>query len=104
MVGVIGLFFWPSPILMKQGYLILTGCIVAYVFTWIPEWTTWTLLVMMALYDLCAVLTPGGPLKARRAAASPAHLPRKYPASLYPMQRFLSTCWVVAGRQNTNVG
>lgn len=28
------------------------------------EWTAWTLLVMLALYDLCAVLTPCGPLKA----------------------------------------
>ena len=35
-----------------------------YVFTFVPEWTTWALLVSMTLYDLCAVLSPGGPLKA----------------------------------------
>ncbi|KAK9828549.1 hypothetical protein WJX72_000710 [[Myrmecia] bisecta] len=63
MVGVFSLFFWPAPLLLKQGYLIVTGVIVAYIFTFIPEWTTWMLLVMMALYDLCAVLTPHGPLK-----------------------------------------
>lgn len=28
------------------------------------QWTSWTLLVMLALYDLCAVLTPCGPLRA----------------------------------------
>ena len=27
------------------------------------QWTGWTLLVALALYDLCAVLTPCGPLK-----------------------------------------
>ena len=39
---------------MKQGYLVITGVAVAYVFTWIPEWTTWILLVAMALYDILA--------------------------------------------------
>jgi presenilin 1 len=28
------------------------------------EWTGWCLLVSLAAYDLCAVLTPCGPLKA----------------------------------------
>ena len=27
------------------------------------QWTGWTLLVALALYDLCAVLTPCGPLR-----------------------------------------
>lgn len=62
-VGVLCVFYWPAPILLKQGYLVLTGVVVAYVFTFIPEWTTWVLLLAMALYDLWAVLTPHGPLK-----------------------------------------
>lgn len=62
-VGVIALFFAPAPILLKQGYLVTTGVVTAYLFTFIPEWTTWVMLVAMALYDLCAVLTPHGPLK-----------------------------------------
>lgn len=45
------------------GYLIFIGAITAFYFTRIPEWTTWLLLVMMALYDLAAVLTPVGPLR-----------------------------------------
>lgn len=54
MVGALSLFFLPAPLLMKQGYLVITGVAVAYVFTWIPEWTTWILLVAMALYDIIA--------------------------------------------------
>jgi Presenilin len=75
-VGVLSLFYWPSPILLKQGYLVVTGVVVAYVFTWIPEWTTWTLLITMALYDLAAVLLPGGPLKVRRLSAIRLSAPR----------------------------
>jgi len=62
-VGVGSLFFWPAPVLLKQGYLVVTGVVTAYMFTFVPEWTTWTLLISMALYDLYAVLVPGGPLK-----------------------------------------
>lgn len=29
----------------------------------LPQWTVWSLLVALALYDLCAVLTPCGPLR-----------------------------------------
>lgn len=36
------------------------GVVTAYVFTWIPEWTTWVLLIAMAIYDVVAVLVPGG--------------------------------------------
>lgn len=62
-VGALTLFILPAPLLMKQCYLIITGVVTAYVFTWIPEWTTWMLVTLMALYDVVAVLVPGGPLK-----------------------------------------
>ncbi len=62
-VGMLGLFFIPIPLFMKQAYLVWVGVMVAYIFTFIPEWTAWILLVAMALYDLAAVLCPGGPLK-----------------------------------------
>jgi hypothetical protein len=70
-VGILSLFVWPAPMTVKQMYLTCTGVIVAYAFTWVPEWTTWTLLLAMAIYDLFAVLLPGGPLKVR--ALAPPH-------------------------------
>eukprot|EP00271_Cylindrocystis_brebissonii_P003917 TRINITY_DN15187_c0_g1_i1.p1 TRINITY_DN15187_c0_g1~~TRINITY_DN15187_c0_g1_i1.p1 ORF type:complete len:563 (-),score=154.83 TRINITY_DN15187_c0_g1_i1:745-2433(-) len=62
-VGVLAVFFLRMPIFLTQAYLVLIGAVVAFWFTHLPEWTTWLLLVAMALYDLWAVLTPGGPLK-----------------------------------------
>ncbi|XP_020093204.1 presenilin-like protein At2g29900 [Ananas comosus] len=64
-VGVAAVFA-PSrtiPISLNQAYLVLIGVLVAYWFTLLPEWTTWALLIAMALYDLAAVLLPGGPLR-----------------------------------------
>lgn len=60
---MLSLFFMPAPLLLKQGYLIITSITTAFVFTHVPAWTTWSLLIAMALYDLYAVLTPQGPLK-----------------------------------------
>ena len=61
--GVLMTFFWPGPLVVKQGYLIMVSTIVSFYFTHIPEWTTWSMLIAMALYDLYAVLSPNGPLK-----------------------------------------
>ena len=63
MAGVLSVFFMPAPLTLKQAYLVFVGVVVAFWFTKIPEWTTWLLLAAMAIYDLYAVLTPGGPLK-----------------------------------------
>eukprot|EP00252_Welwitschia_mirabilis_P022356 TRINITY_DN6024_c0_g1_i1.p1 TRINITY_DN6024_c0_g1~~TRINITY_DN6024_c0_g1_i1.p1 ORF type:complete len:490 (-),score=49.31 TRINITY_DN6024_c0_g1_i1:63-1532(-) len=62
-VGVVSVFGPKIPILFNQGYLIVIGMLVAYWFTMLPEWTTWVLLVAMAVYDVVAVLFPGGPLR-----------------------------------------
>ncbi|XAR65537.1 hypothetical protein NMG60_11009689 [Bertholletia excelsa] len=62
-VGVLAVFMAKMPILLTQAYLVVIGILVAYWFTLLPEWTTWVLLVAMALYDLAAVLLPGGPLR-----------------------------------------
>ncbi|KAL7246513.1 hypothetical protein ACSBR2_001574 [Camellia fascicularis] len=43
--------------------MVALGIIVAAWFTNLPEWTTWVLLIALALYDLVAVLAPGGILK-----------------------------------------
>ncbi|XWS51230.1 hypothetical protein CRYUN_Cryun12cG0158700 [Craigia yunnanensis] len=62
-VGVLAVFMSKMAILVTQGYLVLIGMLVAYWFTLLPEWTTWVLLVALALYDLAAVLLPVGPLR-----------------------------------------
>ncbi|XP_020218794.1 presenilin-like protein At1g08700 [Cajanus cajan] len=62
-VGVLSVFSAAVPILLRQFYMVCLGIIVAAWFTKLPEWTTWALLVALALYDLVAVLAPGGPLK-----------------------------------------
>lgn len=48
---------------MKQGYMIVIGIVMAFIFTGVPEWTIWVLLIAMAIYDVVAVLVPNGPLK-----------------------------------------
>ncbi|KAL3933494.1 MAG: hypothetical protein SGBAC_010377 [Bacillariaceae sp.] len=64
-VGVLAIFFGKGiPKGVTQGYLIATSVILAWHLDYFDEYTTWTLLFMLALYDLCAVLTPCGPLKA----------------------------------------
>ncbi|KAL8457593.1 hypothetical protein ACS0TY_035457 [Phlomoides rotata] len=62
-VGVLAVFTSKMAILVTQAYLVVIGMLVAYWFTLLPEWTTWVLLVAMSLYDLAAVLLPGGPLR-----------------------------------------
>ncbi|XP_059296083.1 presenilin-like protein At1g08700 [Lycium ferocissimum] len=62
-LGVISVFSQGVPILLNQMYMVALGIIVAAWFTKLPEWTTWVVLVALALYDLVAVLAPGGPLK-----------------------------------------
>jgi presenilin 1 len=64
-VGVIAVFWGQGiPKTVTQGYLIATSVILAWHLSYFDDWTTWTLLFMLAVYDLCAVLTPCGPLKA----------------------------------------
>ncbi|KAK4743363.1 hypothetical protein SAY87_001364 [Trapa incisa] len=62
-VGVLSVFSGGIPIILRQFYMVSLGIIVAAWFTKLPEWTTWIVLVALAVYDLVAVLAPGGPLK-----------------------------------------
>ncbi|GMH21920.1 hypothetical protein Nepgr_023763 [Nepenthes gracilis] len=62
-IGVLAVFMQKMAIFVTQSYLVAIGMLIAYWFTLLPEWTTWVLLIAMALYDLAAVLLPGGPLR-----------------------------------------
>ncbi|THU66038.1 hypothetical protein C4D60_Mb05t10000 [Musa balbisiana] len=62
-VGVPAVLSPAVPVLLRQAYLVALAVIVAAWFARLPEWTTWTLLLALALYDLAAVLCPRGPLR-----------------------------------------
>ncbi|KAF8116169.1 hypothetical protein N665_0020s0030 [Sinapis alba] len=62
-LGTLSVFSEGMPIVLRQCYMVVMGIVVAAWFTKLPEWTTWFILVALALYDLVAVLAPGGPLK-----------------------------------------
>jgi presenilin 1 len=63
-VGVVAIFFQLGiPRSCTHGYLVATSVLMAWQFSSLPAWTSWSLLVVLAWYDLCAVLTPCGPLK-----------------------------------------
>lgn len=65
-VGVISIFYsnLGIPEWATQGYLISTSVILSWQLSRLDDWTVWSLLIMLSLYDLCAVLTPCGPLNA----------------------------------------
>ena len=70
MVGVVSVFWQRGvPRVVTQGYLVCVSVVSAWILSKLPEWTVWALLVALALYDLCAVLSPCGPLKALVALA-----------------------------------
>ena len=62
-VGAVTMFSMPAPLFVKQCYLVAISCSVAFIFTFVPEWSTWVLLLALVLYDIGAVLSPVGPLK-----------------------------------------
>jgi presenilin 1 len=65
LVGVLSVFWGQGiPKYVTQAYLIATSVILAWHLSYFDTWTVWCLLFMLAIYDLCAVLTPCGPLKA----------------------------------------
>lgn len=64
-VGIYSIFFGDGiPKIVTQGYLICTSVLLSWQLSRFDEWTTWSLLFFLALYDLFAVLTPCGPLNA----------------------------------------
>jgi len=62
--GTISIFYQKGiPQLINQSYLVAVSVILSWQLAHFNELTCFALLIMLALYDLCAVLTPCGPLK-----------------------------------------
>lgn len=86
MVGVTAIFYQKGiPPFITQWYLIASSVIIAWQLSHFDTISTWTLLIMLALYDLCAVLTPCGPLKALVNLMSDEDSP-EMPGLLYEAQ------------------
>jgi presenilin 2 len=60
--GIVSLFYY-APAKMMQSYLVVLSVIMGWMLTRLPEWTTWAILVAVAIYDILAVLCPHGPLQ-----------------------------------------
>lgn len=85
-VGVLAVFYGKGvPKFLTQTYLIFTSVILAWHLSFFDDVMAWSLLFMLALYDLCAVLTPWGPLKALVNLMSEEDAP-EMPGLLYEAQ------------------
>lgn len=101
-VGVMSIFYQKGiPQSITQMYLVFTSVILAWHLSHFDDWTAWTLLVMLALYDLCAVLSPCGPLKALVNLMQDKDAP-EMPGLLYEAQLPAGTNRP-GGRQRNNI-
>jgi presenilin 1 len=108
-VGVAAVFWGQGiPKYVTQGYLMATSVILAWHLSYFDSWTTWSLLTMLALYDLCAVLTPCGPLRFLVDLMSKEDAPEMpgllYEAELPPEARRPGVPRGAKGSKQTNYG
>lgn len=88
-VGLVSIF-WRGPMWLQQSYLVVLSSLMAFALTGLQEWTTWTLLAILAVWDLIAVLCPFGPLK--MLVESSREQNRDVPALLYSV----NMVWLMA--------
>jgi hypothetical protein len=64
-VAIVGnmAIFWRAPLIVTQFYLIVISVFATLAFLEIPDWTIWTLLVLLIVYDTVIVLPPQGLLR-----------------------------------------
>jgi len=84
-VGILAMF-WHGATKINQAYLVIISGLLAIFFTRLPEWTTFAILAVIAIYDIVAVLSPCGPLKMLVETAQQRQEP--IPALLYSASVF----------------
>ncbi|KAM9956976.1 hypothetical protein ACTFIR_003713 [Dictyostelium discoideum] len=99
-VGGIVCIFWYSPKLLNQGYLISISVLMALFFSRLPDWTTWGILSIVSIYDIFAVLCPGGPLRILIETAQKRN--ENIPAMIYNASIYIGMIYNEDNLENNN--